>query len=113
MARSTVTSPAPTALKTLQALADENRLRIVEALREGERCVCELQEDLGLGQSLLSHHLRALRESGLVLDRREGRWVHYSLSEDAMEELEAYLRGLREDAAAAPARDRVPGCSIT
>lgn len=102
---------AAVALKVLQALADENRLRIVEALREGERCVCELQQDLGLGQSLLSHHLRALRESGLVLDRREGRWVHYSLSEDAVEELEAYLRELREDAATAPVRDRVPGCS--
>ncbi len=97
--------PAPSGnLAALQALADVNRLRIVEALRDGERCVCELQEDLGLGQSLLSHHLRALREAGLVADRREGRWVHYALAMEAVEDLEAYLRGLREDASAAGPR---------
>jgi ArsR family transcriptional regulator len=83
-------------LKTLQALADENRLRILEALRRGKRCVCELQDDLGLGQSLLSHHLRVLRESGLVVDRRQGRWVYYSLSGDAVSDLEGYLREIRE-----------------
>jgi ArsR family transcriptional regulator len=107
----TLTASPRAALKALQALADENRLRIVEALRDGERCVCELQSDLGLGQSLLSHHLRALRESGLVLDRKEGRWVHYSLSNGAVEELESYLRGLREDAAVAEPRGR--GCSVS
>lgn len=109
MTKALARSPA-TALRALQALADENRLRIVEALRDGERCVCKLQEDLGLGQSLLSHHLRALRESGLVLDRKEGRWVHYSLSDATVEELESYLRGLREDAAVAEPRGR--GCSV-
>lgn len=86
------------ALGIFQALGDENRLRIVEALRAGEACVCELQADLGLGQSLLSHHLRVLREAGVVRDRREGRWVHYALAGDAVRELEAYLRGLRGDA---------------
>ncbi|MCG6986977.1 MAG: metalloregulator ArsR/SmtB family transcription factor [Gemmatimonadetes bacterium] len=106
----TLSVSPPAALKALQALADENRLRIVEALRDGERCVCELQADLGLGQSLLSHHLRTLRESGLVLDRKEGRWVHYSLSDGTVEELESYLRGLREDAAVAEPRSR--GCSL-
>nr|NIQ55727.1 winged helix-turn-helix transcriptional regulator [Gemmatimonadota bacterium]NIR38017.1 winged helix-turn-helix transcriptional regulator [Actinomycetota bacterium]NIS32583.1 winged helix-turn-helix transcriptional regulator [Actinomycetota bacterium]NIU65809.1 winged helix-turn-helix transcriptional regulator [Actinomycetota bacterium]NIW29359.1 metalloregulator ArsR/SmtB family transcription factor [Actinomycetota bacterium] len=69
----------PEALRLFQALADENRLRIVTALLDGERCVCELMERLDLGQSLLSHHLRTLKEAGLVSDRRDGRWVHYSL----------------------------------
>jgi len=91
-------------MAAFQALADVNRLRVLDALRDGERCVCELQEDLGLGQSLLSHHLRALREAGLVTDRREGRWVHYSLALDAVEDVEAYLRGLREDAMVAEPR---------
>lgn len=95
-------------LRVFQGLADENRLRILETLRAGERCVCELQEELGMGQSLLSHHLRVLRESGLVLDRREGRWIHYSLSEQAALEVEAALRDLRE--AAATARPRGRGC---
>jgi len=108
MQRAAVTSAV--VFGALQALSDENRLRIVETLREGERCVCELQADLDLGQSLLSHHLRVLRESGLVLDRREGRWVHYALSDEAVEEVESYLRGLREDAAAAEPRDR--GCEV-
>ena len=104
----TFVAPAET-LRALQALADENRLRIIEALRDGERCVCDLQDELGLAQSLLSHHLRALRVSGLVVDRRDGRWVHYALVLDAVRELEAYLAGLRSDAAVAD--PRVDACT--
>jgi ArsR family transcriptional regulator, arsenate/arsenite/antimonite-responsive transcriptional repressor len=85
-------------LPALQALADENRLRILDALRTGERCVCVLQDVVGLSQSLLSHHLRVLREAGLVLDRKEGRWVHYSLSASVLGGLEDFVRDLRHDA---------------
>lgn len=92
---STLTRPDTTLLPTLQALADENRLRILDALREGERCVCVLQELVGVSQSLLSHHLRVLRDAGVVTDRKEGRWVHYSLSQRALEELDCFLRDLR------------------
>ncbi|MCG6956058.1 MAG: metalloregulator ArsR/SmtB family transcription factor [Gemmatimonadetes bacterium] len=96
---STLTRPDTTLLlPILQALADENRLRILDALREGERCVCVLQERVGVSQSLLSHHLRVLRDAGVVTDRKEGRWVHYSLSQRALEELDCFLRDLREDA---------------
>ena len=104
MAEPASPSAPPAPIAAFQALADVNRLRILDALREGERCVCELQEDVGLGQSLLSHHLRALREAGLVIDRRQGRWVHYSLALDAVEDIEAYLRVLREDAMVAEPR---------
>ena len=102
---STVTPPGVTAtlLRVLQALADENRLRIVEALREGERCVCELQASLELSQSLLSHHLGVLRQAGIVRSRRAGRWVHYALVEDGAAELERYLEAMREDARRLPA----------
>jgi ArsR family transcriptional regulator len=93
-------------LKSFQALADERRLLILGALRAGERCVCDLQEDLGMGQSLLSHHLKVLRASGLVRDRREGRWVHYSIVEEAVAEIEAYLCSLREAASVAEPRGR-------
>jgi ArsR family transcriptional regulator len=83
----------------LQALADENRLRILDALRGGERCVCELTDRLELGQSLLSHHLRVLRDAGLVLDRKDGRWVHYSLVPEALLDLETFFSELRQEAA--------------
>ena len=87
---STVTDLARTA-RLCRALSDENRLRIVEMLSAGERCVCELTSALDLGQSLLSHHLKTLKDAGLVTDRREGRWVYYTLSCDTLDELGATL----------------------
>lgn len=111
---SAMPSSAPTTdvplLGILQALADENRLRILEVLREGEHCVCELQSSLALAQSLLSHHLRALREAGLVHDRREGRWVYYRLVPEALLEVEEAMGSLRAAAAAATAT-RAGGCA--
>jgi ArsR family transcriptional regulator len=67
-----------------RALGDETRLRLLELLTAGERNVAELMELTELGQSLISHHLRALREAGLVRDRRDGRWVYYSIAEPAL-----------------------------
>ena len=61
------------------ALSDETRLAIVEELRAGERCVCDLQTDLDAAQSRLSFHLKVLRDAGLVTDRKEGRWSYYAL----------------------------------
>jgi len=82
-------------LRRLKAIADGKRLQILTLLSEGERCVCELQDALEAGQSLLSHHLRALKEAGLVSDRREGRWVYYALNREAVGELEEFLRAIR------------------
>jgi ArsR family transcriptional regulator, arsenate/arsenite/antimonite-responsive transcriptional repressor len=90
---STSTDLARTA-RLCRALSDENRLRIVEMLTAGERCVCELTAALDLGQSLLSHHLKTLKDAGLVTDRRDGRWVHYTLNCEALNELGAVLEGL-------------------
>jgi len=90
-------------LPVFQALADENRLRVVNALRDGERCVCELQASLDLAQSLLSHHLKALREAGLVRDRREGRWVHYALVPEALAAASAWFGELGADASSGAA----------
>jgi len=89
-------------LELLKALADEKRVRIVSLLAGGERCVCDVQDELEVGQSLLSHHLKALKDVGLVRDRRDGRWVHYSLNRDVLEEIEAFLRQART--AARPVR---------
>lgn len=67
-----------------RALGDETRLRILEQLGTGERSVSDLMVLLDIGQSLMSHHLRILREAGLVVDRRDGRWNHYSIAEPAL-----------------------------
>ena len=67
-----------------RALGDETRLRILETLATGERCVADLMDALGLGQSLVSHHLRTLRQAGLVSVRRDGRWIYYSVVEAAL-----------------------------
>jgi len=78
-----------------KALSDPLRLRILDRLRGGERCVCELMDALDAGQSLLSFHLRTLKDAGLVTDRREGRWMHYALDDGALAELDAFMGSLR------------------
>jgi ArsR family transcriptional regulator len=67
-----------------RALGDETRLRILEHLVAGERSVTDLTERVDIGQSLMSHHLRILREAGLVVVRRDGRWLHYAIAEPAL-----------------------------
>jgi len=90
-------TPNPALLaRTFQALADENRIRILELLGEGELCVCDLASALGLSQPLLSFHLRTLREAGLVSARKQGRWVHYSLIREAIETVVLTAEALSE-----------------
>jgi ArsR family transcriptional regulator len=67
-----------------RALGDETRLRLLELLVTGEKTVGELIQLTELGQSLVSHHLRTLREAGLVTDRRDGRWVYYAIADQAL-----------------------------
>lgn len=74
-------------LTCLKACADPNRLRIFALLLEGESCNGVLNEALGLAPNLLSHHLRVLRETGLIRDRRDSvdaRWIYYSVDEAAL-----------------------------
>ena len=66
-----------------RALSDGTRLRIIKLLEDGELCVCHLMEILDMSQSRISRHMGILKNAGLVNDRREGRWVHYSLNEGA------------------------------
>ena len=61
------------AVDLFHALSDETRLEIIELLRKGERCVCELTDSLDAAQSRLSFHLRVLRDAGIVRDRKDGR----------------------------------------
>lgn len=75
------------AVALFHALSDATRLSIIEMLRDGERCVCELQDELDAAQSRLSFHLRVLKEAGLVSDRKEGRWSYYSIVPGALAEV--------------------------
>ena len=86
--------PADQARQLLKALADPIRLQVIEALGGGERCVCELTEELGLAQSKLSFHLKVLKEAGLLADRQCGRWVYYQLQPEALERLRGWLAEL-------------------
>ena len=77
-----------------KALGDENRLKIVDMLRDGELCACKLLEALGIGQPTLSHHMKILCDSGLVAGRKEGKWMHYSICSDGAKNMRAMLREL-------------------
>lgn len=71
----------------MKALAHPVRLQILEALREEEACVCHLEAHLGQRQAYISQQLARLREEGLVVDRRDGMNVYYSLADDALGEV--------------------------
>ncbi len=62
-----------------KALADENRVRMLLALRGGELCVCQITELFGLAPSTISKHLSILYQAGLAESRKEGRWIYYRL----------------------------------
>jgi ArsR family transcriptional regulator len=93
----TAIAPAPGSLGAdqaralLKALSDPIRLQVIEALGDGECCVCELTAELGLAQSKLSFHLKVLKEAGLLADRQEGRWIYYRLQGEAIEQLRGWL----------------------
>ena len=82
--------------RKIKALADENRLAILMSLRQREKCACYLLEELNISQSTLSHHMKLLCDSGLVDYRKEGKWMHYSLSEEGInafrEMIDGYIR---------------------
>jgi len=89
-------------MAVLKALADENRVRIVMALRHRELCVCQIIELLALAQSTVSKHMAILKQARLVESRKEGRWIYYRASDaDAPEEaraaVEVITRLLRRD----------------
>ena len=68
------------AASAFKALSDENRIRILQLLQSGEKCACVLLDDLQITQPTLSHHMRILCDSNIVVGRKEGKWTHYSIS---------------------------------
>lgn len=105
--------PPSTALDTeravglFHALSDGTRLSILQRLRFGERCVCEMTDALDAAQSRLSFHLKVLKDAGLVVDRREGRWMYYTLNPETLGEVAELIDGL---ASAPSAAERKSGC---
>lgn len=88
-----------------KTLGDENRLRIVELLAEGEKTGSELLRELSVLQPTLSHHMKLLCDASLVITRKSGKWVYYSLAKDEMEQLALLLAGYgraAEDKPSAP-----------
>lgn len=78
-------------VKLIKALADENRLAVLDSLKLGEKCACVLLEELNITQSTLSHHMKILCDSGLVEYRKEGKWMHYSISENSNQLIQSVL----------------------
>lgn len=72
---------------TFQALSDPRRLAIVELLADGEMCLCDISGRLGMSNALASHHIKKLREAGLVITDRKGSWLHCRLDAPVFESL--------------------------
>ena len=79
-----------------RALSDETRLALLDPLKDGERCVCELTDAMKAAQSRLSFHLKVLKDARLGEDCREGWWIHYSLGAQATEEMEDLVHSLKK-----------------
>jgi ArsR family transcriptional regulator len=91
----TVTTDLERAATLFRALADPTRLGIIEKLRGGEQCVCDLTDALETAQSRLSFHLKCLKDAGVLRDRREGRWVYYAIEPAVIGEIESLIASLR------------------
>ena len=78
-------------VKIGKALSDENRVKILQMLTDGERCGCKLLEAFEITQPTLSHHMKILCDSGLVDARKDGKWSHYSVNGDVVREFGKYI----------------------
>ena len=80
-----------------KAFCDENRLQILQLLRDGEKCACSLLEEMQITQPTLSHHMKILCDSGVVTGRKEGKWMHYSISKQGLEDVMYFLEELMKE----------------
>jgi ArsR family transcriptional regulator len=93
------------AARLFHALSDEIRLEVIDLLRDGERCVCELTDALDIAQPRLSWHLKTLKDAGILSDRRAGRWVYYGLARETFDEVELALSAMKPSARRLPTRE--------
>ncbi len=78
-----------------KAFCDENRIKILNILSSGEKCACKLLEALSVTQPTLSHHMKILCDSGIVIARKEGKWMFYQISWEGLRVAEEYLVTLK------------------
>ncbi|MEA5013420.1 MAG: metalloregulator ArsR/SmtB family transcription factor [Candidatus Limiplasma sp.] len=83
--------------KVFKALGDPKRAMIVDMLSCGELCACKILERFEMSQSTLSHHMKLLRECGLVKGREEGKWTYYSLDGEAIQKATQFLCAITSD----------------
>ena len=77
--------------QAFKALSDSNRLKIVEMISSGELCACVILEELQITQPTLSHHMKTLCDSKLVIGRKEGKWTYYSLDDETVQRLQSFI----------------------
>jgi len=100
-----------TGSKMLKAIAEPIRLQILNILSNGERCACDILQQLVISQPTLSHHMKALTASGWVKVRKRATWMHYSINEDMVEQLHQYLTDLTAPRTDSPTRiSCIPCC---
>ena len=75
-----------------KAFSDENRLNILCLLAARERCACELLDEVRIGQSTLSHHMKILCDAGIVNGRKDGKWVNYSINNAGVDHVYRLLK---------------------
>ena len=75
------------AAKVFKAFCDENRVQILRLLQDGEKCACRILDALQISQPTLSHHMKILCDSGVVIGRKDGKWMHYSISRSGLEKV--------------------------
>lgn len=80
-----------------KAFCDDNRIKILQLLSDGEKCACKLLEAMSITQPTLSHHMKTLLDSGIVNGRKEGKWMHYSISREGLEKAQEYLDFLKNN----------------
>jgi ArsR family transcriptional regulator len=81
----------------LKALTDETRLKIIDMLSCGQMCACEILKRFDITQPTLSYHMKILTESQIVIGKRDGAWINYSLNNDRNNELRSFLDNLMSD----------------
>jgi len=78
----------------MESLSDPIRINILELMMNGEICVCDIVKVTGLSQSKISYHIKILKDSGLVSDRQEGRWVYYKLDLEVLSDIQNWMSNL-------------------
>ena len=78
----------------MESLSDPIRINILELMMNGEICVCDIVKVTGLSQSKISYHIKILKDSGLINDRQEGRWVYYTLDLEVLSDIKNWMGNL-------------------